>query len=131
MYARTPEVPPEALPAIYQIAHDAGLKPESFCKVRNSCGVPKQLGPELIGVPGVLADEPRGPVRSRLGAGETASPGLPQNPLVLSSLQLWYELTDYLEDPHNAGSYILKSQERMPPQIWRDAQEAALQKQHR
>lgn len=34
---------------------------------------------------------------------------------MLSSLQLWYELTDYLEDPHYAGSYILSQQERMPP----------------
>lgn len=120
VYARTPEVPAEALPAIYKLAREAGFEPQSFCKVRNACGVPKQLGPELIGVPGVLADEPnRDSRRGGLGGLEAAAnpPALPQkqNPLVLSSLQIWYELTDYLEDPHYAGSYLLRNQERMPP----------------
>ena len=112
VYARTPEVPKEALPSIYKMAEEAGFDPSAFCRVRNSCGMPKPgLGPELIGVPGVLADEPSASARP---AGEPA-PQLPSNPLVLSSLQLWYELTDYLEDPHYAGSYILEQQERMPP----------------
>jgi len=112
VYARTPDVPAEALPSIYRVLREAGFEPESFCRVRNSCGVPSQLGPELIGVPGVLADEPSGPARALV---DGVSPLLPQNPLVLSSLQIWYELTDYLEDPHYAGSYILQNQERMPP----------------
>mmetsp|Transcript_15039 Transcript_15039/g.38178 ORF Transcript_15039/g.38178 Transcript_15039/m.38178 type:complete len:92 (+) Transcript_15039:1145-1420(+) len=70
------------------------------------------LGPELIGVEGVLADDM--PPGMRAG-GAAVAPQLPQNPLVFSSLQIWYELTDYLEDPHYAGSYILQRQERMPP----------------
>ncbi|KAJ1633841.1 hypothetical protein T492DRAFT_977415 [Pavlovales sp. CCMP2436] len=111
VYARTPEVPAEALASIYRIAQDAGLDPSTFCKVKNSCGV-QMLGPELIGVEGVLADDM--PPGMRAG-GAAVAPQLPQNPLVFSSLQIWYELTDYLEDPHYAGSYILQRQERMPP----------------
>lgn len=105
VYARTPDVPKEALPSIYRLAEEAGLDPSTFCKVRNSCGVPGKLGPELIGVEGVLAEE----------LPEQRAASVPSNPLVLSSLQLWYELTDFLEDPHYAGSYILQQQERMPP----------------
>jgi len=112
VYARTPEVPRQALPSIYKLAEEAGFDPSTFCKVKNSCGrnLP-ELGPELIGVPGVLADTPGPNARSQ----NDIQPQLPQNPLVLSSLQIWYELTDYLEDPHYAGSYILQQQERMPP----------------
>lgn len=112
VYAKTPDVPRDALQSIYKIAREAGMDPSSFCRVKNSCGLsPNNLSPELIGVEGVLADTTEAEAMGRLG---DVSPALPSNPLARSSLQLWYELTDYLEDPHHAGSYIVEQQERMP-----------------
>lgn len=82
------------------IAERAGLDPSGFCKVRNSCGVPTQLGPELIGVPGVLADTPQPSVASALrraegrrsgeavGRAELLAPSLPSNPLVRCAARL-------------------------------------------
>lgn len=37
VYARSPELSPQALAHVYAIAKEAGMEPDKFCRIRNAC----------------------------------------------------------------------------------------------
>uniref|UniRef100_A0A7S2IA10 VDE lipocalin domain-containing protein n=1 Tax=Helicotheca tamesis TaxID=374047 RepID=A0A7S2IA10_9STRA len=110
VYSKTRELTPEAMQKVYQIAADAGMNPDQFCKIRNGCfrdeAPAKDIGTpanpfrgimastkisQLLGVESVAAE----PVLR-----ETAPPKVLMPPEQAAKRAWWYEVGDYLEDPH-------------------------------
>eukprot|EP00568_Trieres_chinensis_P003049 CAMPEP_0183291608 /NCGR_PEP_ID=MMETSP0160_2-20130417/967_1 /TAXON_ID=2839 ORGANISM="Odontella Sinensis, Strain Grunow 1884" /NCGR_SAMPLE_ID=MMETSP0160_2 /ASSEMBLY_ACC=CAM_ASM_000250 /LENGTH=517 /DNA_ID=CAMNT_0025452441 /DNA_START=79 /DNA_END=1629 /DNA_ORIENTATION=+ len=120
VYSRTRDLDLTAMKKVYQIASDAGMNPDQFCKIRNGCfdtektvdavKVVPVTGDGAVGTPsnpfrGILAStkvsellgvEPvaaEGDILRQLSSGAT--------PQVPESKRPWrYELGDYLENPH-------------------------------
>ena len=106
VYSRTKELSPSSMKKVYQIASDAGMNPDQFCKIRNGCF--KDPTPETgLGSPsnpfrGILASTK---VSQFLGVEPVAAEGVlkrTQTPKLDSNFKRhwWYEVGDYLEDPH-------------------------------
>lgn len=106
VYGRTKELSPSSMKKVYQIASDAGMNPDQFCKIRNGCF--KDPTPETgLGSPsnpfrGILASTK---VSQFLGVEPVAAEGVlkrTQTPKLDSNFKRhwWYEVGDYLEDPH-------------------------------
>lgn len=100
VYSRTKEIGPDTMKKVYQIASDAGMNPDQFCKIRNGCfnDEPTQSKPNLYR--GIMASTK---ISQLLGvepvAAETStSIQRPTTPEV--KRHWWQELGDYLEDPH-------------------------------
>ena len=116
IYSRTKELSPESMKKVYQIAKDAGMNPDQFCRIRNGCfsddtvitspddGLGSPSNPfrailastrvsQLLGVEPVAA---RDTIRRDA---PTARELTPDHPLA-SKRQWWYEVGDYLENPH-------------------------------
>jgi hypothetical protein len=119
VYSRSRALEPESMKKVYSIAKEAGMNPDQFCKIRNGCfgqeegafvKEPEVDAPayqidqsspfrgimastkvsELLGVESVSA-------RDDLGASPTSSALQPKQE---SSRPWWYEVGDYLENPH-------------------------------
>uniref|UniRef100_A0A7S1D584 VDE lipocalin domain-containing protein n=1 Tax=Cyclophora tenuis TaxID=216820 RepID=A0A7S1D584_CYCTE len=109
VYSRTKELAPESMSKVYQIAQDAGLNPDQFCKIRNGCFTDVKEPTEGLGSPsnpfrGILASTK---VSQLLGVEPVAAEGflkrMPTTRLAdtdTSSRAWWHEVGDYLEDPH-------------------------------
>jgi len=120
VYSRTRELDPTSMKKVYQIASDAGMNPDQFCKIRNGCfasdtanaqqndnnGAPtnplfrKIMAStrisQLLGVEPVSA-EPSS-LLQRSGVSKTlTTPDINKNG---PKRHWWYEVGDYLEDPH-------------------------------
>ena len=149
MYSRQRELEPESMKKVYQIAKDAGMNPDQFCKIRNtgrfaderSAVAPSQDGPLYIqestdfggmGSPsnpfrGILAStkvsELLGvePVSARddLRQSPTSESLLPpqQAGASNSNRPWWYEVGDYLENPHRHFDAMDKLRQ---PMTWPD-----------
>lgn len=120
VYSRSKTLEPESLAKVYAIAKEAGMNPDQFCRIRNGCfdqqkeeplfGSEKLTAPsneplrgiiastkvsELLGVEAVSARDAnvQGLVTSQQLQPERQGPGT-------SSRPWWYEVADYLENPH-------------------------------
>ena len=116
VYSRTKELSPESMKKVYQIAKDAGMNPDQFCRIRNGCfadqttttqpetGLGSPSNPfrailastrvsQLLGVEPVAA---RDTIRRDAPTAKELTPE--QQPALKRSW--WYEVGDYLENPH-------------------------------
>jgi hypothetical protein len=123
VYSRTRELTPAAMEKVYKIAQDAGMNPDQFCKIQNSCfdkdANMMMKEREGLGSPsnpfrGILASTK---VSQFLGVESVAAEPTPRNtrPSTTISSELlmgsqatnskveerpwWKEMGDYLEDP--------------------------------
>ncbi len=119
VYSRSRTLEPESMKKVYAIAKEAGMNPDQFCRIRNGCfekeganamAVPDSPSPampnnaafrgimastkvsELLGVESVSA-------RDDLGGRPTSQLLLPVQSSN-SNRPWWYEVGDYLENPH-------------------------------
>ncbi|KAL7575603.1 hypothetical protein ACA910_020169 [Epithemia clementina (nom. ined.)] len=128
VYSRTKELAPESMKKVYQIAKEAGMNPDQFCRIRNGCFNDSNdaLFPtnrhsdsafqkypfrgilastkvsEILGVEPVAA---RDMIRRDAPTAQVLQPvtnvlsqSLPQQPAPKRAW--WYEVGDYLENPH-------------------------------
>jgi hypothetical protein len=120
VYSRSKALEPESMKKVYAIAKEAGMNPDQFCRIRNGCfdkeggnalAVPDSLGPtapnnaafrgimastkvsELLGVEAVSA-------RDDVVGRPTSQVLQPPAPSSNSNRPWWYEVGDYLENPH-------------------------------
>lgn len=112
VYARSPEAPPESLSHIYQIAREAGIDPDKFCRIRNSCFLrPEQpRAPLAAEEVAYIISEDQPDERSLAKFSSSISPSLQ-----LRAKAFWYEVMDYLEDPKEAARWMFDQQQRM---VW-------------
>lgn len=114
VYSRSRNLDMDSMKKVYKIASDAGMNPDQFCKIRNGCfkdevvpdsGLGSPSNPfrgilastkisELLGVEPVAAE---GVLKSTQTATAKLRNSLDAEP---SSRAWWYEVGDYLEDPH-------------------------------
>jgi len=121
VYSRSRSLSPDSMEKVYQIANDAGMKPDQFCKINNGCfegddvsispsdrkGIGSPTNPftgilastkvsEFFGVESVAAESTP---RSR--AATQISPQLQKVTVApLADRPWWKEAGDYFEDPH-------------------------------
>jgi hypothetical protein len=116
VYSRSKELAPESMAKVYSIAKEAGMKVDQFCRIRNGCfsdetvvkapssGLGSQSNPfrgilastrisQLLGVEPVAA---RDTVRRNAPTSPTLQPAVG----TIASRPWWYEIGDYLENPH-------------------------------
>lgn len=113
VYSRTPELSSASLARIYQIAQDAGMDPDKFCKIQNQCFLEDEPTTTMIENEasdktfwrGLLAStrvsELLGvePVAARDTIRTTMVPTAPPE-TAKSSRSWWSEAGDYFENPH-------------------------------
>jgi len=111
VYSRTKELDAQAMKKVYKIAAEAGMNPDQFCKIRNGCfddamqqprdqAIPQQLRgilastkiSQLLGVNSVAAAEEGQMLKKALAAQAQQS--------ISEKRAWWYDVGDYLEDPH-------------------------------
>lgn len=117
VYSRSKTLEPESMKKVYAIAKEAGMNPDQFCRIRNGCfekeggnalAVPDSPSPmvpnnaafrgimastrvsEFLGVEAVSA-------RDDLGGRPTSQVLQPPS---TNNRPWWYEVGDYLENPH-------------------------------
>jgi len=118
VYSRTKELGPEAMKKVYRIADEAGMNPDQFCKIRNGCFKDEDLTPKTNGqtdplrsliastkVSQLLGVEPVAAENTLLRRDELQSASSVSVPKSISSdsdadRAWWYEVGDYLENPH-------------------------------
>ena len=122
VYSRSRTLEPESMKKVYSIAKDAGMNPDNFCRIRNGCfdkdaqplfkeeagseesGVGSPANPfrgilastkvsELLGVEPVSAEDD-------VELGFTSRQLQPKVTNPSASRPWWYEVGDYLENPH-------------------------------
>jgi len=116
VYSRSRNLDTESMKKVYKIASDAGMNPDQFCKIRNGCfdkdetsgpdsgmgsssspfrgiiastKISQLLGVEPVAAENVLSSTQTATAKAKLGLGD-----------VQSKRAWWYEVGDYLEDPH-------------------------------
>lgn len=120
VYARTPELPAEAMASVYRTAREAGMEPDRFCRIRNACFLPPDDAGETSSSPaaalasvslaGSGSDEDQRRFTTSLDA-----------PLSLRMRSMWYDVLDYIEDPHEAARWMFDQQQQM---IWKEGDKA-------
>jgi len=101
VYSRTKELGPEAMAKVHQIASDANMNPDQFCKIRNGCFKDEEV--ESIGTKsnpfrGIIASTK---VSELLGVEPVAAESKFED-IVKTDVKRpwWQEAGDYFEDPH-------------------------------
>jgi len=118
VYSRSRSLEPESMAKVYSIAREAGMNPDQFCRIRNGCFEQQQESSsvndkiaaptneplrgiiastkvsELLGVEAVSARD------SNVKGLETSQQLQPTRSSDGSSRPWWYEVGDYLENPH-------------------------------
>lgn len=132
VYSRTKDLSPESMKKVYQIARDAGMNPDQFCRIRNGCfadeppmnlarrdGLGSPSNPfrslllstrisELLGVEPVAA---RDMVRRNAPTAKVLTPTT-----TTTTQRAWfYEVGDYLENPHR---HFKVMDDMRQPMIW-------------
>jgi len=122
VYARTPEVPEESMESIYRLARDAGMDPTKFCRIRNACFLESKNEAEASAAIEEMA----------LSVAASGSPSVGEDirrfttsidaPLQLKARALWYDVLDYIEDPHDAAKWMFNQQVKMewPSEIFKN-----------
>ena len=112
VYARTPELPRDAMPSIYKIAREAGMDPTRFCCIDNKCfsgGEGATAQPPPFTPIAEAADRLPVAFASAGGAGgKSAGESLPA-----SMQRLVVDVTEYLEDPKPFGRELFGKQRQM------------------
>lgn len=111
VYSRTRELSPESMAKVYKIARNAGMNPNNFCKIRNGCFADETV----VKVPETGLGSPSNPFRGilastkisqLLGVEPVAAEGLIRQKVTNEQYPeskdraWWYEVGDYLENPH-------------------------------
>lgn len=101
VYSRTKELGPDAMNKVHQIASNADMNPDQFCKIRNGCFTGgESLGTKTNPFRGIIASTK---ISQLLGvepvAAETATKIEHIRPPE-AKRHWWQEAGDYLEDPH-------------------------------
>ena len=142
VYSRSKVLEPESMKKVYSIAQKAGMNPDQFCRIRNGCFDKEGAGSvvipdsynspvapnnaafrgimastkvsELLGVEAVSA-------RDDLGGRETSRALQP--PASIGNRPWWYEVGDYLENPHRhfETMYSLRQTMEWPEEITKSA----------
>jgi VDE lipocalin domain len=125
VYSRTKDLSPQSLKKVYRIAQEAGMDPNQFCRIRNGCfadqtekrepdytGLGSPSNPfrgilastrvsELLGVEPVAA---RDTIRRDIPTAQVLSPqsstATSTASATMSTRKWWFEVGDYLENPH-------------------------------
>jgi hypothetical protein len=113
VYSRSRELDKESMKKVYKIASNAGMNPDQFCRIRNGCfkdDAPRTetgLGSPSNPFRGIIASTK---ISEFLGVEPVAAEGvLKSTQTATAKLRLdeptakrawWYEIGDYLEDPH-------------------------------
>jgi lipocalin len=112
VYSRSKELPQASMAKVYQIARDAGMNPNNFCKIRNGCfkedeTIVKQpesgLGSPSNPFRGILASTK---ISQLLGVEPVAAEGYLKKSTISQQYPSgdgrawWFEVGDYLENPH-------------------------------
>jgi hypothetical protein len=118
IYSRSRTLEPESMKKVYQIAKEAGMNPDQFCRIRNGCFA-NENGSAIQQPTASAANSASGSLRgimastkvSELFGVEAVSArddmGLTPTSRELQPVQSstssrpwWYEVGDYLENPH-------------------------------
>ncbi|TFJ86462.1 hypothetical protein NSK_002119 [Nannochloropsis salina CCMP1776] len=118
VYARTPELPPELMPAVSQVARANGLDPSKFCKIRNTCFRPDSssfVAASSVRESAGTAHKPGAPPSSWAGVKSWITARALWLPEQISQLvtAMNQELGDWFEDPTTTSDWLIKQQERM------------------
>ena len=110
VYSRSRELAPESMKKVYQIADNAGMNPNQFCKIQNGCFTDDnpQRSASTSGGPlgGLIASTKISqllgvePVAAQNVVKKTTPTNPALNPPVESKRAWWFEVGDYLENPH-------------------------------
>lgn len=113
VYSRTKELAPESMMKVYRIAREAGMDTNQFCRIRNGCfrdDLVKEpetgLGSPSNPFRGILASTKVSeffgvePVAARDSIQRNAPTAEVLNPPQEVKRAWWYEVGDYLENPH-------------------------------
>jgi len=113
VYSRTKELAPESTMKVYQIAREAGMNVNQFCRIRNGCfrdDIVKEptsgLGSPSNPFRGILASTKVSeffgvePVEARDSIRRSTPTAEVLNPPQSVKRAWWYEVGDYLENPH-------------------------------
>lgn len=113
VYSRTKELAPESLMKVYRIAKEAGMDTNQFCSIRNGCfrddlvqEPTSGLGSPSNPFRGILASTKVSeflgvePVAARDSIRRSTPTAEVLNPPAASKRAWWYEVGDYLENPH-------------------------------
>jgi len=101
VYSRTKELGPGAMKKVHQIASDANMNPDQFCKIRNGCfkeEASEPLGAQSNPFRGIIASTK---LSELLGVEPVAAESKFED-IVRTAPQRhwWQEAGDYFEDPH-------------------------------
>lgn len=123
VYARTPSVPESSMAAIQRVARDAGMDPTKFCRIRNGCFAGR--GDASEGLPQISSNTlslAAATTAGQIAEGDaveiydarrfTTSINIPWK---LKLQESWYNVLDYIEDPHEAARWMFDQQQQM---IW-------------
>lgn len=109
VYSRSKELSPESMKQVYEIAKGADMNVDQFCRIRNGCFLDSEKGSvgtasdpfrgfiastkisELLGVEPVAAQDT---IRRNTPSAKELTPSTG------ASRAWWYEVGDYLENPH-------------------------------
>ena len=147
VYSRTKDLSPESMKKVFQIAQNAGMDPNQFCRIRNGCFSDENPNPlrkdaktglgspnnpfrgilastrvsELLGVEPVAARDmlrrntPTAPVLTPESSSlVSASAGVAPS-VTTAARQWWYEVGDYLENPHR---HFAAMNQLRQPMVW-------------
>eukprot|EP00522_Entomoneis_paludosa_P001664 CAMPEP_0172473082 /NCGR_PEP_ID=MMETSP1065-20121228/68674_1 /TAXON_ID=265537 /ORGANISM="Amphiprora paludosa, Strain CCMP125" /LENGTH=516 /DNA_ID=CAMNT_0013231251 /DNA_START=172 /DNA_END=1722 /DNA_ORIENTATION=+ len=132
VYSRTKDLNPESMQKVYQIAKDAGMNPDQFCRIRNGCFQDEEpmnpgadtSNPSKIPFRGFLASTK---VSEILGVESVAALDMvrsslppvvqpePESTIAAPKRAWWYEVGDYLENPHR---HFQTMQDLRAPMEW-------------
>jgi VDE lipocalin domain len=151
VYSRTKDLPPESMQKVYQIALDAGMDPQQFCRIRNGCFADETnvLRKDNFGLFGSPANPFRGILASTrvsellgvepVAARDVLRRNTPTAPVLTPELSLsttspsmpvadtrkwWHEVGDYLENPHR--HFAAMDQLRQPMDWPKDIVESSI-----
>jgi len=116
VYSRSPELPAEAMPSVYKLAREAGMDPTKFCRIRNACFLesPRDADAsdavEAMALSVASSGGGRGSLANEDARRFTTSIDAP---LQLKAKALWYDVLDYIEDPHDAAKWMFNQQVKM------------------
>jgi hypothetical protein len=121
VYAREPEIPPAAMASVRRVAKQAGLDPDKFCRIRNACFAhdeSPQSSPAALLVAPALAEDRQITAGGALAAMvDVADPRRfttsVDAPLALRMRAFWYDVLDYVEDPHDHARWMFDQQQQM------------------
>ena len=129
VYSRTKDLDMASMKKVYKIASDAGMNPDQFCKIRNGCfadesTIASTAAPsspfrgilastkisEILGVEPVAAE-------GVLSSTQRATDKLRSSGVTQPERKWWYEVGDYLENPHRHFAAMDSLRDTM---IWPD-----------